>query len=157
MDDDPGTADIDALLGNRMSESAVDAFLREQGTGILALARDGESYAVPLSFGYDGNRMYFVFVGYHAESRKTRFADATDRATLTTYAVESVTEWQSVIVSGRLERTPEEEWETARAAIEDTAWYPSLFRQADPRGSVTLWTLVPDEMTGYAGPDARTR
>lgn len=154
MGTEPDTADLDALLGTEMDQAAVDTFLREQGTGVLSLASGDESYAVPLSFGYDGERIYFVFVGFHQPSRKTEYADSTRRATLTTYAVESVTDWRSVVVAGAIERTPEAQWDAARSAIDETAWYPSLFREADPRGSVTLWTLHPQEMTGYAGPDA---
>jgi nitroimidazol reductase NimA-like FMN-containing flavoprotein (pyridoxamine 5'-phosphate oxidase superfamily) len=141
--------DLDALVANELSDEEMEGVLHEAGTGILSLARGGESYAVPISFGYDGEQCYFVFVGYHQPSLKEAFAESTATATLSVYEVEDVSEWHSVVVRGRIERI-EEDWTDGRAAIGDNAWYPSLFRGADPRGNVAMWTLIPDEVTGYA-------
>ena len=44
-----------------MTDTEVDAFLREQGTGVLALAADGDAYAVPISFGYEAGRAVFAY------------------------------------------------------------------------------------------------
>ncbi|MEZ3115182.1 pyridoxamine 5'-phosphate oxidase family protein [Halobaculum sp. MBLA0147] len=149
MSDTP--ADVDALVSNEMDDAAVDAALREHGTGVLSLARQGESYAVPVSFGYDGQRCYFVFVGYHEPSRKAEFAAETERATLTLYETDGRDDWHSVVVRGPLRRVDDEtEWDDATDAIEDNGWYPSLFRGADPRGRVDLWALDAEEVTGYA-------
>ena len=143
------TEDYDALVENEMDEAALEAALREHGTGVLSLARDGEAYAVPVSFGYDGDRCYFVFIGYHEPSTKAEFAEATERATLTMYEVGGRDDWHSVNVRGRLSRLGEDDWPAAREAIGDNAWHPGLFRRADPRGRIELWALEAEEVTGY--------
>jgi hypothetical protein len=145
------TADLDALVTNEMDGTEIEEVLREQGTGVLSLARDGEAYAIPVSYGYDGERCYFVFVGYREPSLKAEFAEATERATLTVYEAASREDWYSVLVRGPLVRlTGDDDWETARDAIGENAWYPSLFRNADPRGRIDLWALDPEDVTGYA-------
>ena len=144
-------ADVDALVANEMSDTDKDETLREHGTGVLALAREGEAYAVPVSFGYDGDHCHFVFVGYHDPSTKATFAETTERATLTVYAEDGRSDWHSVLVRGPVEKLASEaEWAAAREAIDDNGWYPSLFREADPRGSVDLWALEATAVTGYA-------
>ncbi len=144
-------ADLDALVANETSEAEAEEILREHGTGVLSLAREGEAYAVPVSFGYDGERCFFVFVGYHEPSTKATFAETTDRATLTVYDDTERDDWHSVLVRGELTQLESEaEWNLAREAIDDNAWYPSLFRGADPRGSVDLWALAAEDVTGYA-------
>ena len=146
------TADVDALVANEMSDAAKDEALRDHGTGVLALASEDEAYAVPVSFGYDGDHCHFVFVGYHEPSTKATFAETTDRATLTVYDESGRRDWHSVIVRGEIQRLESEaEWAAAREAIDDNGWYPSLFRGADPRGSVDLWALEAAAVTGYAG------
>lgn len=67
-----------------MHRAEIDQFLREQGTGVLSLADAGETYAPPMSFGYDGDRLYFVMIRFGDDSTKLDFADTTTRATLTT-------------------------------------------------------------------------
>ena len=143
------TPDIDALVGNRMDEAAADDLLRSTGVGVLSLARDGEAYGVPVSFGYDGgDRLYFVFVGFGEESRKTAFAADTERASFATYDVVGRDDWRSVVVAGPLERVAAADRERARDALGDNAWYPSLFSTADPMRDVALWSLRVEEKTG---------
>lgn len=36
----------------------IDGVLRDVGHGVLSLTDDGEPYAVPRSFGYDGDGIY---------------------------------------------------------------------------------------------------
>jgi hypothetical protein len=148
-------ADIDSLAGNRMDEEEARGFLHEQGTGVLSLARGGEAYGFPVSFGYDeeAGRIYFVFVGYREESRKEQFGTETERASLCVYEAASAGNWRSVVVDGRFEEV-ESDWEESRAAIEDNAWYPSLFREADPRSNVTVWALEVGSISGLSGSDA---
>jgi hypothetical protein len=143
------TSDIDALVGNRMDEAEADELLHAAGVGVLSLARDGEAYGVPVSFGYDGDdRLYFVFVGFGEESRKEAFAAETERASFTAYDVGGTEDWRSVVVAGPVERVPEDGWDAAREALGDNAWYPSLFSTADPMRDLVLWSLRIEEKTG---------
>lgn len=142
-------SDLDALAGNRMDEAGIDGVLSRVGIGVLSLARDGEAYGVPVSFGYDGaDRLYFVFVGYGETSRKESFAAATDRASFVAYEVGDEHDWRSVIVDGRLVEIGPDGWADASAALADNAWYPSLFRAAEPLRDLDVWALEIDSRSG---------
>ena len=130
-----------------MDDEEVDAFLREHGVGVLSLADGGDAYGVPISFGYDGERLYFVFLRGET-SRKETFAEATTRATLTAFDVAGRHEWESVVVAGRLEPVAEDEWEAVVAAMEDIAWFPSLFSESEPMRGIAGWVLEIEEATG---------
>jgi hypothetical protein len=146
------TNDIDALQGNRMTEREVDALLERQGVGVLSLARGGDAYGVPVSFGFDGaDRLYFVFVGFGPESRKESFAETTRRASFSVSEVTGRDDWRSVVVDGPIERTSD--WQSAQAAFEANAWYPSLFSEVDPMRSLDVWTLRVERKSGIqSGP-----
>lgn len=126
---------------------------------MLSLARDGEAYGVPVSFGYDGtDRLYFVFLRVGEESRKEAFAASTERASFTADDVESKHVWRSVIVHGRIREVADDEWETVRESIDDNAWYPSLFSEAEPMRDIQGWVLEIEETTGQKnGADRRGR
>jgi len=94
------------LDGYRMAQSAAESLLATAGVGVLSLAADDEAYALPMSFGYDGeDRLYFVFLEAGERSLKTEFADGTARACVTVFEVDdredpdrSATDWASVVV-----------------------------------------------------------
>jgi hypothetical protein len=135
--------------GFEMDGEEIETFLGEQGVGVLSLAREDEAYGVPISFGYDGDdRLYFVFLGIGERSRKAEFAEATERASFVTYDVGSKHDWTSAVASGRVREVSDDEWETLESSIEDNAWYPSLFSEADPMQGVQGWVLEIEELTG---------
>lgn len=143
------TDTIDETEGFEMEEGEIEAFLGEQGVGVLSLARDDEAYGVPISFGYDGeDRLYFVFLGIGERSRKREFAEATERASFVAYEVESKHAWMSAVAGGRVREVADDEWETLEASIEDNAWYPSLFSESDPMQGIQGWVLEIEELTG---------
>lgn len=135
--------------GIEMDREAVDAFLREQGRGILSLTDGHEAYGVPVSFGYDGEAScYFVFLRVGERSKKEQFAEQTDRASLALYDVTSKHVWTSVIASGPLRQITDDEWSDLIAATEDNAWYPSLFSEAEPMQDILGWELHLEDVTG---------
>lgn len=143
MGDSPET-----LGGVEMTDREVDAFLREQGVGVLSLARGSEAYGVPVSFGYDGDRLYFVFLLAGEESRKEALAERTERASFLAYEIESRYRWRSVVAAGPIREVGDEEWPALRAAIEANAWYPDLFSRTDPMRGVGGRVLEIDEVSG---------
>ncbi|WP_338729677.1 pyridoxamine 5'-phosphate oxidase family protein [Haladaptatus sp. DJG-WS-42] len=134
-----------------MQETEIDFFLRSQGYGTLSLAADGDAYGVPVSFGYDGNHLYFLFLQLGVESRKRVFADTTDTASFLVYQVNSKFDWQSVIVTGRLREVRDDEVAHARDTMADNAWHPSLFSEADPMGELKGYVLDIEATTGRKG------
>jgi hypothetical protein len=146
------------LDGYHMDRESAKAMLASAGVGVLSLSADGESYALPMSFGYDGGeRLYFVFLEAGERSLKTEFADETARACVTVYETggeesEAGTDgWASVVAKGPVRRAETDEWNALRSALADNAWHPSLFSGASPTGGLTGYVLRIDELTGRHG------
>lgn len=137
-----------AVQGMEMDAAEAESLLHEEGYGILSLAADGEAYGVPLSFGYDGEAVYFIYIRGSENSKKTRFARATDRASFLVYRVTGKHDWESVVVTGALEEVTDDEWPTLVDAIDDNAWFPSLFSQSEPMDDFVGWRLVVEEISG---------
>lgn len=86
-----------------MSDSEVEARLRDRSHGVLGLASENESYAVPLHHHYEGDRLLFRVSEHDAESEKQRFLQSTETATFVCYA-ESADESWSVHIRGPVQR-----------------------------------------------------
>lgn len=135
------------MVAIEMAEEEIEEFLERRGTGTLALTDGAETYAVPESFGYDGDSLYFQLV--HAEdSRKMDFIETTGIATFTT-SIEDPP--QSVVVRGPLEKVREDEKMVATNAIAENAVLPTL--NVIPNHSpedldMEFYRLTPHERTG---------
>lgn len=145
------------LDGYHMDRESAAELLASAGVGVLSLAADGESYALPMSFGYDGGeRLYFVFLEVGDRNLKSEFADETTRACVTVFEADEDAEsggddWASVVAKGPVRRVETDEWDALRSALADNAWHPSLFTGSSPTGGVTGYVLRIDELTGRHG------
>lgn len=134
---------------SRMTEEELQEFLTEQGVGVLGLADEELPYLLPLSFGFDGeDALYFVYLLFGPESRKETLTERTDRARFLVYDAASTYDWRSASLAGSFEPVTEEEWDELRASMEN-AWYPDLFRTAEPmrgvegyRFEIEAWTAI---------------
>ena len=138
---------ISLMSTEEMSRREIDTFLESVGVGVLALTDGAEAYAIPESFGYDGEDVYFQFV-HHEDSHKMRLIETTETATFTVYA-ENVA--RSVLVRGTLEPVPVENELQATNAIAENATIPTL--NVDPtlsleKLSFDFYRLVPAELSG---------
>lgn len=89
--------------GSRMTDAELVTFLVERGVGVLSLSRDGTSYGVPVSYGYDPDTdRCLLDLGFGPESRKRSFIETTTVACLTVFEWSSPTDWQSAVVTGTL-------------------------------------------------------
>lgn len=139
------------VQGIEMNDHEIDQFLLRQGFGVLSLTDGSEAYGVPVSFGYDGeSRLFFVFLRVGIQSKKERFAESTEKASFSTYEVVSKYNWRSVIASGRLHKVSHDEWDDVVAAIDDNAWYPSLFSEAEPMQDIQAWEFQIEEVSGQS-------
>jgi hypothetical protein len=111
-----------------MERGAVDDFLRQRGTGVLTLQTDADQapYPVPLSFGYDGDALYFHSGG---RGRKNSLIDDPTAASFVVYD-DSSDVWRSVVAAGTLATVP------AERAVEG---YEVLSANADFPPDVTTW------------------
>ena len=142
---------VDGLEGRRMSDEEIETFLTEQGTGVLALADGGHAYAVPISFGYTGGRLYFAYFSFTDEPRKATATAATETACLAVYDVESVFRWRSVLAMGPIEPVGPDRWDEVGVAMGDNAWSPDLSSLGPRRLTVDTYVLEVEELTGRQG------
>jgi len=84
-----------------MDESDVEAHLDSEHTGVLALADDGDAYAVPISYVYDDGRLFLRFSD-DAHSEKLDLVESTDRATFVVFGAEGERDSWSVLFRGRV-------------------------------------------------------
>ncbi len=138
------------LLGSEMDEAEIDEFLTRTGVGVLSMTADGVPYGVPLSFGYDGGHLYFLFVGRSAELRKETYAERSNQASFVAFDVDSGGTWRSVIVAGSLDRITPGEWDAARAALADNAFESDLLSAHNLQEHPNVWALDIEERSGRA-------
>ncbi|MFW5937996.1 MAG: pyridoxamine 5'-phosphate oxidase family protein [Halanaeroarchaeum sp.] len=86
-----------------MTDREIEERLYEAETGVLALARSGEAYAVPVACHYDGEAL-FLRLGEHEGSEKMATVETTDRASLVCYEHTPPDESWSVVVRGPIVR-----------------------------------------------------
>jgi nitroimidazol reductase NimA-like FMN-containing flavoprotein (pyridoxamine 5'-phosphate oxidase superfamily) len=136
-----------------MTEEEVERMLRTVGYGVLSLAANDEAYAVPMSYGYDGEGLYFVFRRPAERSRKLEFIEETDRATFVVSSVRAKHDWASVVVEGPVVPVDDEDWSELLEAIEESAWFPSIFSETEPRQDFLGYYHVAERTTGRKGGD----
>lgn len=139
------------LSGIEMTDEEIEEFLYEQGHGTLSLSDGGEVYGVPISFGYDGEKLYMSLLEFGDASRKMAFLETTDVASLTTYVATTRFDWKSVVVRGELTDVPESEVEYMDGVLDDNAWFPTIFPPTDPMTGVHHVALVPEHVSGRKG------
>jgi nitroimidazol reductase NimA-like FMN-containing flavoprotein (pyridoxamine 5'-phosphate oxidase superfamily) len=114
---------------------------------------DGEAYAVPMSFGYDGEGLYFIFRRPAARSRKLEFIRGTDRAAFVVSWLTTKHDWASVVVEGPVVPIEDDGWPELLDTIGENAWFPSIFSETDPRKDFVGYYLVAERATGRRGAD----
>lgn len=142
-----------------MDEAESRAFLREQGHGVLSLADGGEAYGLPVSYGYDEDQGLFLYLlEFGSGGKKFDYIEETERACLTVYAVESPTEWRSVVVTGKLREFDEELTGTEltdkaiiRNVMQGSAWFPTFDVEKGELTGQRTFMLTADELTGRKG------
>jgi hypothetical protein len=143
-------SELRPLLGLELDDAEIDDVLYELGAGVLSMSADGVPYGVPLSFGYDGDSCYFLFLGASADLRKETYAEQSDEASFTAVDVGPEGAWRSVIVAGALDRVGPDEWDAAREAMLDNAYRSELLADGELRDNPNVWALDIQERSGRA-------
>jgi nitroimidazol reductase NimA-like FMN-containing flavoprotein (pyridoxamine 5'-phosphate oxidase superfamily) len=131
-----------------MDASAIDEFLTRTGVGVLSMSADGVPYGVPLSFGYDGDALYFLFVGRSTELKKELYAERSRRASFAAFDVDADGNWRSAIVAGPIDRVTPQGWDAAREALADNAFQSDLLGDHDIEEHPNVWALDIEERSG---------
>jgi hypothetical protein len=119
-----------------MDDEEVAGHLQSAPSGVLALADDRESYAIPVAHAFEDGRLY-VRLTDDGRSEKLAYLERTERATFVCYGESGDTSW-SVLVRGRLEEVPpsrfdENPFRTIRLFDEDASELEvRLFAFVDP-------------------------
>ena len=138
------------FTGTPMDDDEIDDLLETQGYGVVSLCRDGEPYSIPISFGYDGESVYFAFLEDSPDSRKIAAIEEGATARLLAMDVRGRFDWQSVSVTGPVRSIDpdDEEWEEFMDILIDNGWFMRSFERSESVESVQGWELVPDEIRG---------
>jgi hypothetical protein len=122
----------------RMTDEEIDGYLASQHVGVLGLPAEGAPGLRPLSFGYDGDALYFLYV-LGGESEKERLSRAAEAARFLVYSAETPFNWRSVLLTGTLEALEDgEEYEHARSVMEH-AWRPDVFARASDAEATAVY------------------
>ncbi|MCT9095558.1 pyridoxamine 5'-phosphate oxidase family protein [Haloarchaeobius sp. HME9146] len=128
-----------------MEPDEVERRLTEQGHGTLALADEGDAYAIPISYHYDAeDERILVRLAEHEGSDKMHYAETTTTATLVLYGSPESDESWSIVVRGGL--TPADD--LTDAEINELYQPIRVFGEDVAELEPTFWALHPDEITG---------
>ncbi|WP_435072883.1 pyridoxamine 5'-phosphate oxidase family protein [Halorubrum sp. HHNYT27] len=135
---------VEYVYTSGMSKSDVDERLRAGEHGVLALADGDDSYAVPLSYHYDGKRLLLRVSKHDDDSEKGKYIETTETATFVCYEDSATGSW-SVQVRGPLRVWRED-------VDEETLneWFPPfrLFDEAVEQVGFSLYELDMEAVVG---------
>jgi hypothetical protein len=131
-----------------MSEAELADYLREQTTGVLALADAGDAYAVPVGYHFDGGRL-LLRLGVHDDSEKLDYLGATDRATFLVYDTTDDDRSWSVLARGTVHELPDAEQDDFSDAVVNDRYDPiRVFGEDVDDLAATVYEFRIGELTG---------
>ena len=135
---------------SEMTPAELNEFLGNHETGVLSLARDDEPYAIPISYGYDGDgETFYLRLVSTPESEKRKFLSSSPRARIVVYDEKGVT-YRSAVVAGALEPVSRDELTVERIEQYGQAKRPlfEIWSEGKPDLDIELYELSPDELSG---------
>lgn len=137
-------------MGSPMDEREIDDVLGSAGWGVITLAEDDEPYSIPVSFGYDGEAVYFVFIRDSPTNAKFEYAEDGKTARLLVTDVQARFDWQSIAVTGTLRSVQpgSADWDDLLTVLDEQAWFSAEFERAAGVDELVGWRLEPDQIRG---------
>jgi len=137
-------------MGTPMDTDDIDDLLTAKGWGIISLANDDEPYSIPVSFGYDGDDICFIFLKDSPDGRKFEFIDDGKTARLLVTDIGGRFDWQSIAITGPVRRVSRDtdDWTHLMDTLDDNAWFSTDFERASTLEDMHGWRLEPDELRG---------
>lgn len=133
-----------------LSAEETDALLGRHETGVLALARSDEPYAIPISYGFDSaERRFFLRLVSTPESEKRRFLASSPMTRLVVYE-EDGDVYRSVLAIGHLEEIAREDLTVEHIEQYGDAKRPLFEMWGESRRDldIRLYQLDPDQLSG---------
>jgi uncharacterized protein len=140
-----------------MTREEIATLVRDNGFGILSLAKDDSAYGIPLFYGYDGLQFYF-------QSRpglKDPYIRATKEGCLTIVSLEGQDLWQSVQAVGPIHRVTREKEQLQASDVLMKVPFPPEFGFTPPgrprrsNQEMFMWILKPTRVVGRKSESAR--
>ncbi|MGQ4556695.1 pyridoxamine 5'-phosphate oxidase family protein [Halobellus sp. GM3] len=134
----------------RLSESELNAFLGDGGTGVISFqtGRDDPPYSLPVSYGYNAHKGHFHFrLAVSAERGKSRFVDRP-----VSFVAYGRTDdgWRSAVATGTLRDITDEPYDASdvqeRWAV--TIPFVDIFEESPENVAFRQYVLAPDTLTG---------
>ena len=125
-------------------------FLHRGRIGVMALAKDGMAYAIPLFYAYDGKHLYFQ----SHPGEKDLFLEACAEASFVVVEFRGDDDWKSVQATGPVEKiTLSDDAMHALDAMAKNPFPPEFGVDAKgmPKrspGNMYLWMMTPDKISG---------
>jgi len=119
-------------------------------TGVLSLAREDKSYAIPISYGYDTeNRRFYLRLISTPQSEKRQFLASSPHARLVVYEEDDPI-YRSVVTTGTLNEIPRDELTIDHVEQYGDAKRPLFEIWGESRRDldIQLYQLEPDELSG---------
>lgn len=136
---------------NPLDEADIDKLLREIGYGFLGLARNDNSYVIPISFGYDGDGLYFQM---NSAGRKFEYIEDNSSTMFAVLGINQDTGIsKSVLVEGELCEIPEDDEMSAYEALAANAMFGTdleVWGNPLQEEDLTHLKLLPANITGRA-------
>lgn len=135
---------------SELADAAVDRLLARHETGVLALARSDEPYAIPISYGYDSSRRrFYLRLVSTPDSEKRRFLSSSPQARLVVYE-EADDVYRSVLAIGTLEEVPPGDLTVDHVEQYGDAKRPLFEMWGESRRDldIRLYELDPAELSG---------
>lgn len=130
-----------------LREEEVYHFLETQEVGVLGLAGGRRPYLLPLSYGYDGGEsLYFTYL-LGETSEKEELTERAESGTFLVYKVDTLFNWESVLLEGDLSRVPQSQWTNLEEILADV-WRPEIFRTAETSRNLAIYEFEIAEANG---------
>lgn len=133
-----------------LSRDETDAILSRHETGVLALARADEPYAIPVSYGYDAAEgQFFMRLVSTPDSEKRRFLASSPAGRLVVYEEEDPV-YRSVLAAGTLDRIDREDLTVDHVEQFGEAKRPlfEIWGEGRPALEVELYVIDPETVSG---------
>jgi nitroimidazol reductase NimA-like FMN-containing flavoprotein (pyridoxamine 5'-phosphate oxidase superfamily) len=135
---------------SEMSAEATDEFLGRHETGVLALARTDEPYAIPISYGYDSeDREFYMRLVLTSDSEKRRFMSSSSDVRLVVYDDQEDV-YRSTVATGTLEHVEPDELTAEDIEQYGTTKRPlfEIWPQQRDDLEIELYRLAPETLSG---------
>lgn len=130
-----------------LREEEVFTFLETQQVGVLGIDGERRPYLLPLSYGYDGEEsLYFTYL-LGETSEKEELTERAESGTFLVYKVDTLFNWESVLLEGDLSRVPQSQW-TDLEEILAGVWRPEIFRTGKTSRNVAIYEFEIAEANG---------